>query len=513
MGNPMVIQFILVASVAVIAMISIDVIRSRSPREQEEILAKVELQGTGIHNKIKEWAFGYIENTNYIDKDHTPQTLSRQPLEVYSKIGTLSRRGILKKGKNLLAKTPNQVFISIDINHIDRINNQYGHEEGDRILIGMVKLLNEFAEDKKGSVGRWHNDVFIIIYESENYREQLKDIEQLVWNIGKLEKLKFDVSASAGVYCSGENETVEYCINCANVARKDAKRTKKELKQFDPHSSDDINKGKLEINRSIMMRELYLNYQPVVNIKTETIVGAEALIRWDHPERGIVPPNKFIPVAENNGSIDLLGNFVVQEVCAVQKMIKDEKFNSMPISINVSTKELSSDYVKNLVNVLSSYNINPKDINIEITESESIELSEVRKIISELKQEGFKVWIDDFGTGYASLSYLKAISITGIKIDKSFLDNIDKEEKDLKMLQGIISLITGLGLDIVCEGVERKSQLDIIKGMGVEKVQGFYFFKPMSWGQYTEKLSQQQSNLEYLEGNTLMELIETSIKS
>ena len=375
MGNPMVIQFILVASVAVIAMISIDVTRSRSPREQEKILAKVELQGTGFHNKIKEWAFGYIENTNYIDKDHTPQTLSRQPLEVYSKIGTLSRRGILKKGENLLAKTPNQVFISIDINHIDRINNQYGHEEGDRILIGMVKLLNEFAEDKKGSVGRWHNDVFIIIYESENYREQLKDIEQLVWNIGKLEKLKFDVSASAGVYCSGENETVEYCINCANVARKDAKRTKKELKQFDPHSSDDINKGKLEINRSIMMRELYLNYQPVVNIKTETIVGAEALIRWDHPERGIVPPNKFIPVAENNGSIDLLGNFVVQEVCAVQKMIKDEKFNSMPISINVSTKELSSDYVKNLVNVLSSYNINPKDINIEITESESIEIS------------------------------------------------------------------------------------------------------------------------------------------
>ena len=413
-----------------------------------------------------------------------------------SSLGTLSRKGISLKGKEWLSRNRELVFISIDLNNLDRINNEYGYTEGDQLLKGFANMLVKFTENKNGLIGRWHNDVFVIILNTMDINKLEVEVGELINEISKIEDIRYDVTPTAGVYFVLDDDTFENCINNSNIARKDAKREKQTFRVYDPKFNEDLNKEKVEVNRAIMMRELFINFQPVVNINRGSIIGLEALVRWNHPTKGIIPPNVFIKKAEQNGTIDLIGTFVLGEICHLQTLVKKE-FGFYPkVNINVSAKELGEGFEKRFSEKIDDYGIPHNKISIEITESENIENSEVRESLRDMGKSGYNIYIDDFGTGYASFAYLRSLPIKGIKIDKSFLDNIDKEGNDLNLLRGIISLINTLKLDVVCEGVERESQLELLKELGIKKVQGFYFYKPMPEKEILLELNKVRDRLE-----------------
>ena len=430
----------------------------------------------------------YCIEDHYQKKSRKEDICHKSILFTKDKLGTLSRKGISIKGKEMMDAANELIFVSIDLNNIDRLNNKFGYEEGDKVIQSFANKLIEFANEKRGIIGRWHNDVFIIIYQRDKDAAMKADILRLISNITRLESFKYDVIPSAGMYYPMPGDDFDNCVNCANIARKDAKRDSHSFKIYDSNYNSDLSGGKAEMNRATMMRELFVNYQPIMNIEKDRIKGLEALVRWSHPTRGFIPPNQFIAAAEQNGSIGKIGVFVLEEICEMQDMLYRECGYYTNININVSVKELVTGFEDQFTSIIDSYNIPHSSINIEITESESIELSEVKTIITSLSKLGYKIYVDDFGTGYATLSYLKSLPIAGVKIDKSFIDNIDKCKRDLDMLKGVIGLIKTLELEVICEGVERLSQLNLLRELGVTNIQGFLYYRPMKGNEIVAEL-------------------------
>ncbi len=225
--------------------------------------------------------------------------------------------------------------------------------------------------------------------------------------------------------------------------------------------------------------EYELYYQPKIDLQSGKIVGAEALIRWISPEKGMIAPDKFIPLAEENGFIVKLGEWVIDEALN-QHLLWKEKGLDIIISINVSTKQLvESRFVHTFIDKLESKQINPSKIDIEITEYMFIEANkESDSILNTLSDYGISISLDDFGTGYSSLSYLKKFPIDYLKIDKIFLDDYNSED-GAAFIETIVKMGQVLKIKVVAEGVEEKAQVDFLKAIGCDQCQGYYFSKPL----------------------------------
>ena len=226
--------------------------------------------------------------------------------------------------------------------------------------------------------------------------------------------------------------------------------------------------------------EYELFYQPKIDLRSGKIVGAEALIRWNNPEKGMISPDQFIPLAEENGFIVKLGEWVIDNALN-QHLLWKEKGLDIIISINVSTKQLiESRFVHTLINKLESKQIDPTKIDIEITEYMFIEANqESSSILNTLSDYGISISLDDFGTGYSSLSYLKQFPIDYLKIDKTFLDDYNSED-GAAFIETIVKMGQILKIKVVAEGVEEKGQVDFLKSIGCEQCQGYYFSKPLN---------------------------------
>ena len=243
-----------------------------------------------------------------------------------------------------------------------------------------------------------------------------------------------------------------------------------------------------ELKHAIKNDELTLYYQPQVNLQTKKVDGVEALVRWNHPRDGFVMPNDFIPIAEASNLIIELGYWVLEQSCKDFINWRDSGYELEYIAVNMSSKQIqSADCVKNVIKILKKYSINPRRIELEITETTLISnFQSTINNINELKKFGINFSIDDFGTGYSSLSYLKALNVSTLKIDREFIKDIIKDKDDRAIVVAIIAMGHALNYNIVAEGAETKAEVELLKYLTCDMVQGYYYSKPITSNQLME---------------------------
>jgi EAL domain-containing protein (putative c-di-GMP-specific phosphodiesterase class I) len=235
------------------------------------------------------------------------------------------------------------------------------------------------------------------------------------------------------------------------------------------------------LRRALERREFQLNYQPQVDLKTGSVVGAEALIRWRHPELGLISPARFIPIAEERGLIVPISEWVLHEACQQSRRWQGSGLAPLPVAVNLSAAHFRQENLQETVEyALQHNNLAPHLLELEITEGMVVQDAEdVVLMLNELKAMGIRLAVDDFGTGYSSLSYLKRFPLDKLKVDRSFVRDITLNEQDAEITRAIISMAHGLGLKVVAEGVETQDQLKFLRWQKCDDMQGFYFSRPL----------------------------------
>jgi EAL domain-containing protein (putative c-di-GMP-specific phosphodiesterase class I) len=241
---------------------------------------------------------------------------------------------------------------------------------------------------------------------------------------------------------------------------------------------------------ALQKKELFLVYQPLVDIATGNITGSEALLRWQHPTLGLVPPDKFIPIAENTGLIIPIGEWVLRSACAQARQWQDDGLPALPVSVNVSPLQFRQKGFAEMVGrVLRETDLTPQSLELELTEGLIISTAEVvRAVLRELKEMGVKLSIDDFGTGYSNLSYLRQFPVYKLKIDRSFVKEIGASPDDAAIASTIINMARSLNLKVTAEGVENEEQMSFLRAHHCDEFQGYYFSKPLPADEFAESL-------------------------
>ena len=385
----------------------------------------------------------------------------------------------LEKGTELLKQQFEGHLLIIDVGKFKIFNKKYGRVVGDNLLKNMGKKLKEILGEKR-IITRLANDIFAVILEEKEQKELTKIIEKLLKELSniEMEKNKYKILISIGVSkIEKEDKDIFEILDKAIIARDEAKKNfNKKYHIFNQELENQIIKEhdiELIIEEGIQNQEFKVFYQPKVNAKNEKVEEAEALVRWER-ENKLIPPNEFIPVFEKNKFIIQLDKYIYEQVCKDMKEWKEKYNKKIKISVNISKQHIVQDgFIEEYYKITKKYNINPNEIELEITETTELdERFGISKILEKLKEKGFKISIDDFGTGYSSLSMLQQIPVDVIKIDKSFVDQT-------KMLEIMILIAKKMDLKTVAEGVETNEQVQILKKIEVDLLQGFYYSKPL----------------------------------
>ena len=402
---------------------------------------------------------------------------------------------------------------NIDLNRFKRINDTLGSSTGDAVLVAMATRLARYADDlvQDETISTGKVDTFLACFGGNEFALLLSGLtgpfdstpiaEQLRKLLAKpvmLGGYEFVVTASIGVANYPEHgASVEALLKNAESARDEAKRlgvnTQKVYRSSMNSRVTECLNLENELRRALENDELSMYYQPKYCTNTLEHSGAEALIRWFHPERGEIPPSAFIPIAEESGLITDLGYWVANNVC--QQISSWEHFGilSGPIAINISGQEFGLGApVATLTEAVNKAGVSASALELEITET--VLMSDIRSVMSalhSLREEGFSVAVDDFGTGYSSLRYLQKFPIDVLKIDSSFVHDVETNKDSRAICTAIIAMARGLGLKVVGEGVENNWQLEFLQQQACNTVQGFLLSKPLSPDDYAEELNRQ----------------------
>lgn len=400
--------------------------------------------------------------------------------------------------KKLLSTQKHQCVVgTFDIDKFKVINDNFGHTFGDQILVYLGNVLKKSLSEND-NYARMANDSFAFLIVYDDFAEVEKKIDKIYdcLNSAKISGYsEIDIFISMGLSLVQEDDKeAKTIINQANMARASVKNKRNEkyaifTKDIRDRLASD-HEMESEIKMALKKNEFLIYYQPKASIKDSSVIGAEALIRWIHPEKGFIPPSVFIPVAEKDGLIIHVGRWVVERVCQDLKSLIERGYNPFPVAINLSMAEIYQvDLVERIYETMRRYNISPDLIEVELTETVALNDSKLTtKIINEFKAIGIKVAMDDFGTGYSSLSCLQELPIDILKLDKAFIDNIYTEHHSRHIIEAMIILAHALNLLVIAEGVESKEQFDYLASVDCDYVQGYYFAKPMPLQQYEEKI-------------------------
>lgn len=381
-------------------------------------------------------------------------------------------------------------IIFIDLDRFKYVNDTFGHTEGDRLLQQVSERLKSCLCLGRDMVARMGGDEFIFIVPQKNIRESIHnyalDILSRLDEPFVMNGFDLHISASLGIAIfPDDGQDLETLLVYADSAMYKAKLNGgNNFQIFKPGMYSSSHKKLLlenALRNSIKNRELILNYQPQVDAKTGQLIGVEALVRWKHPELGIVSPEEFIPLSEETGFIIPLGEWVLREACFQNKRWQEAGYAPIKISVNLSGKQFSQDQLADEVNrILKETGLAPEFLDLEITESMMMDVNHAIYILNELHTLGIQISIDDFGTGYSSLNYLKRFSINRLKIDRSFVDDIMNDSSDASIVETIIAMAHNLGLSVIAEGVESKEQLEFLVSKNCDEYQGFLCSKPIS---------------------------------
>lgn len=380
-------------------------------------------------------------------------------------------------------------ILFLDLDQFKFINDSKGHSAGDLLLQYVTNRLTKVLR-KKDLLSRQGGDEFIILLEDIDSSEVRKMAEKIIELFKKPfhlfnEEIYTTTSIGISMYPVDGMDKETLFIK-ADKALYLAKKRGKNNYQFFVHQQEELvnRKTKLELGlrRAIETQEFVLYYQPKVELKSGKIYGMEALLRWEHPELGLVPPTEFIPIAEETGMIIQLGKWVLNEASRQNKLWQSKGFH-IKMAVNVSVSQFEeSNFVETVKEVLHTNQLQSKYLVLEITESVMQNIDQSSGLFQQLKEIGVEIAIDDFGTGYSSLSVLNNLPIDIVKIDKSFVDEIFTKESTQTLIKIIIELGKNFDFELVAEGIENSHQAEFLRGNGCHYGQGYYFSKPLSIG-------------------------------
>ncbi len=387
---------------------------------------------------------------------------------------------------------PLALFI-MDLDHFKEVNDTLGHHVGDRLLQEVGRRLASVLQNTD-MVARLGGDEFaVLLPDSDAHRSRAvcRKIIAAMDKPIKVENLCLRAAISIGVsLCPDHGQDANLLMRYADVAMYDAKRKQKGF-SFYTADKDDHSISRLglsgELRDAILDNQLTLEYQPMVDVKSGHIFCAEALVRWRHPVYGMIPPEEFIPSAEQTGVIRPLTLWVIEKALE-QSAEWERKGIQLRISVNLSVRSLQDRKLPGQVQkLINQYHVDPKRVILEITESAIMsDPLTARRVMRRLSNMGFHLSIDDFGTGYSSLAYLKQLPVDEIKIDRSFITRMDQDENDAVIVRATIDLAHNLGLKVVAEGVENTDVWDLLEMLGCDVIQGFYIRKPLAAVDLTE---------------------------
>ncbi|MCM3587820.1 EAL domain-containing protein [Mesobacillus maritimus] len=382
----------------------------------------------------------------------------------------------------------------IDINNFKNVNDTYGHGVGDLVLKQISrqieKKINQF-----GCIARYSGDEFLLTLENLDDNEISSVIKRIIDSFSSPFCINgFDIRISISVGVSqfpkdGQSEEllIKHSENAMYQAKKEG-RNKYKFYAFEENEGRvDALKLELELHKAIENNQLLLHYQPKINLTTGKIVGVEALLRWDHPEWGMVSPETFIPIAEETGLILPIGEWVLNAACKQNKTWQQQGFSTV-VSVNLSAIQFNQTNIINTIeSILQKTGVEPHFLEIEITESMTVDIDRTILLLQQLKKIGVHVSIDDFGTGFSSLSYLKNFPVDTLKIDQSFVKELRNNPNGETIVKTIISMAHNLNLIVVAEGIETKEQLVFLQQHLCDEGQGYFLSKPLTAFQLQEK--------------------------
>jgi diguanylate cyclase (GGDEF)-like protein len=380
----------------------------------------------------------------------------------------------------------------IDLDRFKTINDSWGHAVGDRLLVAISNILKGCCREVD-TVARLSGDEFAILLEDlHDLQNAIVVSERLLDKLTSpihIDEHKLFSGASIGIVFGTTNyQNGVELLRDADIAMYRSKALGKgrytifEREMYD--RTVHLSQIEMDLRYALEREEFLLYYQPIVSLTTDKTIGFEALIRWQHPEKGLIFPGDFISIAEDTGLIVPMGEWVLRSACQ-QLCAWQEKFpqsSSMQIGINLSNKQIKQfDFVDKLAKILDDTGLQGENLRLEFTETMLMDRGEKTiELLAQLKQQKIQLSIDDFGTGYSSLSYLHSFPIDALKIDRSFVSGIDTESKNSQIVQTIITLAHSLGIKAIAEGVETPAQLARLKNLGCDEAQGYLFSKPVS---------------------------------
>ena len=417
--------------------------------------------------------------------------------------GLYNREAFFKEATLLLGARYdiNYCIVCMDISCFKIINDLFHMETGNLILRTAAKYFEEVLNPRTSISCRADADHFILCVPTEELQ-----IEQIIRDLDKLIQdlhISHNILFFAGIYPIEKRDLpIEQMCDRAGMALKKIKGSYlTRYAYYDAKMRDEMIKSLLitsNLEIALLEHQFTIFLQPIFDPKNNTIVSAEALVRWFHPIHGMVPPNKFIPVCEQNGFVVRLDRFVWEEACRFQRKRLDEGKPVVPISVNLSRLNFYSlDLPDFLSFLLVKYELEPWMLKLEVTESAyTDDQVQLLDMISTFKSLGFSVLMDDFGSGYSSLNMLKDMPLDTIKVDMAFIRELGKNDRVATILKFIIELGSALGMSVVVEGVETQEQCDYVASLGKVAIQGYYFSRPLPMADYEKLLDKYSINIE-----------------
>jgi polar amino acid transport system substrate-binding protein len=455
---------------------------------------------TELSNTTEKLSTSYKElQAIYKELELTQQQLQQQlkekeKLAYYDQLTGLPNRGMLWKQLSLeiLAAEKNKTKVAVlfmDLDNFKNVNDSLGHKSGDELLKKIGNIISKFVNEDI-IAARLGGDEFVLIIKDVEGNDKVTDICSRIINEFKIPLVinnrEFYITASIGaVKYPEDGQNAHTLLKNADIAMYNAKEHGgNRYKLFNNEMNLRIME-KLELENGLRdahrNNEFCIHYQPQISINNNKVVGVEALIRWNHPQKGLIPPSKFIPIAEETGLIIQIGEWILKRAC--EQFVEWKRIGIEPsqIAVNISAAQFEqSNFIVMVKKILEETGISPECLELEITESTAMKnLEYTIKVIKELRELNIKVSLDDFGTGYSSLNYLMRLPINTLKIDKSFLDNIKQNSNEELIAKAIISLAKKMRLNVVAEGVETNEQLRFLREQNCDIAQGYLFSKPV----------------------------------
>jgi diguanylate cyclase len=380
-------------------------------------------------------------------------------------------------------------MLFIDLDDFKFVNDLLSHKVGDILLVRVTQRLRTLASEDD-SIGRIGGDEFVLIKRSYKDREELEQfvdsVQQSISKTVTIDNYPINITPSIGIVEYPDNgERISDLLKSGDIALLQAKSKGRNAKHYFSNTQDqktiDLISLREDLKLALERNQLEVYYQPQIDLKKDKVKGFEALLRWNHPKKGIVSPATFIPIAEETGIIAPIGEWVLREACK-QVAEWNKKYNAeYRISVNLSLKQLyKNDFVTVVEEILQETQLPESLLELEITESVAMaDVNRTKSIFKRFHELGVRLSLDDFGTGYSSLSFIQQFKISRIKIDRSFLKEINVDSDDYKIVSGILSMALQLNLLVTAEGIETIEQLEYIRQNDCHEAQGFYFSKPM----------------------------------